>query len=112
VAMAGRTAGGGTIDSATIDTGTLARTVLVTRLLGQSTTVLGALDAVSIQEFKRSFNSGEILPPEALQMAFSVLAESVGRTALDGPYREVALRWLSGLCPLGPVIQAGPSTPP
>jgi hypothetical protein len=99
------------VDPTSIDTATLARTVLVARLLDQPKGAL-ALPGEAVRRFKENFNSGQELSTSALQKATSGLCEAIGARTLEGAYREIALRWLAGLCPLGPVIQTGrPSLP-
>jgi hypothetical protein len=100
------------IDPAAIDTGTLARTVLVARLLGGPPAPLAALAAEAIREFKHNFNSGPQLPESASLKAASILGESLGGAPLGGPHRVVALRWIASLHPLGSVLGADlPGTP-
>jgi hypothetical protein len=112
-AMARTGAGpGATIDTATIDTGTLARTLLVSRLLGVPAGPLTLPSTETVNEFKKHFNSGSQLPEAASLMAMSIIEKSTGATTLDGAHREIALRWLASLCPLGPVIQAGTPAEP
>ncbi|HEX7498998.1 MAG TPA: hypothetical protein VF524_01710, partial [Polyangia bacterium] len=100
------------IDPAAIDTGTLARTVLVARLLGGPPAPLAALAAKAIRKFKHNFNSGLQLPESASLQAASILGESLGGAPLGGPHRKVALRWIASLHPLGSVLGADlPGTP-
>jgi hypothetical protein len=108
-------AGGGTharaIDLATIDTGTLARTLLVARLLDLPGEPLPVLGAEAVQKFTKHFNSGRQLSVSELEKATSILCKSIGAATLEGAHREVALAWLESLCPLGTVLQAGPQAP-
>jgi hypothetical protein len=100
------------IDPAAIDTGTLARTVLVARLLGGPPAPLAALAAKAINKFKHNFNCGPQLPETASLQAASILGESLGGAPLGGPHRKVALRWIASLHPLGSVLGADlPGTP-
>jgi len=92
-----------------IDTGVLARTVLVSRLLGHPPAPLSALTSETIAAFKRNFNSGSQLPMDTSVQALSILTESNHDSPLAGAHREVALRWVASLFPLGAVL--GPSEP-
>ena len=106
-AMAKAASPNAAIDPASIDTGVLARTVLVSRLLGDDNTPLSVLPKEALEKFKKDFNSSIQLPEDAALKAFDILRQS-GRTApalhLEGPSREVASRWIASLCPLGPVL--------
>ncbi len=100
------------IDPAAIDTGTLARTVLVARLLGDPTVPLAALAPEAISKFKHLFNSGIQLSESAWVQAMSVIRESLGGAPPEGPHREVALRWIASLHPLGSILGTDrPATP-
>jgi hypothetical protein len=102
----------GGVDPATIDTATLARTVLVARLLGRPQGGPVALPGEAVLKFKENFNSGQQISTEAVEKATKILCESIAAEALGGAHREIAVRWLSGLCPLGPVILADrPASP-
>jgi hypothetical protein len=93
-----------TIDPTAVDTGSLARTVLVARLLGDPPLPLSALPAEAIRKFKQIFNSGPQLPERTAVQALFTICESIKVQTLEGARREVALRWIASLCPLGPVL--------
>jgi hypothetical protein len=93
-----------TIDPAAIDAGVLARTVLVARLLGGQPSALTILSLATINKFKQNFNSGPQLPEGTDLKVMNVLRESSRSSTLDGATREVAMRWITGLHPLGPVL--------
>ena len=92
------------LDPAAIDTGVLARTVLVARLLGGQPAAPTVLSPAAISEFKHNFNSAPELPASAALRAMEILRESSRSSSLDGVKHEVALRWVGSLCPLGPVL--------
>ncbi len=111
----GKTAAGAavaSIDPATIDAGSVARTVLVTRLLDPGTTGFAPLAAAAVSTFKERFNAGMQLPEFARLAAEAILRGAAGTEPLAGARREVAERWIASLCPLGPVLRAGRSGPP
>ena len=93
-----------TIDPASIDTGVLARTVLVARLLSGQPAPLSVLPAGSSEKFKQNFNSGSQLTESAAVQAANILLQSGRSSTLEGPGRQVAARWIASLCPLGPVL--------
>ena len=93
-----------TIDPASIDTGVLARTVLVARLLSGQPAPLSVLPAGSSEKFKQDFNSGSQLTESAAVQAANILLQSGRSATLEGPGRQVAARWIASLCPLGPVL--------
>jgi len=92
------------IDPASIDTGVLARTVLVARLLGGQGAPLSVLPAATISKFKQDFNIATQPAEKTALMAMDILKASSPTSALDGADREVALRWVTSLFPLGPVL--------
>jgi hypothetical protein len=92
------------IDPAAIDAGVLARTVLVARLLGSQPAAPTVLSIAAINKFKHNFNSGPQLPESAALQTMDIMRESSRSSPLDGANREVALRWMGSLCPLGPVL--------
>ena len=93
-----------TIDPAAIDAGVLARTVLVARLLGGQPSALTMLSLATINNFKQNFNSGPQLSESTALKVMNILRESTRSSTLDGASREVAMRWIAGLHPLGPVL--------
>ena len=97
-------ADGATIDPASVDAGMLARTVLVARLLSGQPAPLAVLSKGSIEKFKQNFNSDVQLSVITSIQAGDILRQSVLSSTLEGPGREVAARWIAGLCPLGPVL--------
>ena len=100
------------IDPAVIDTGSLARTVLVRRLLDGPEDPLSVLSSELVLKFKQNFNLGTQLPENATVRAMAILQKAAGDTALAGARREVALRWIASLAPLAPVLGADcPTTP-
>ena len=101
--------GKSTIHIEAIDTGVLARTVLVTRLLGQPPAALSPLTSATISDFKQIFNSSSQLPEDTSVRVLSILSKSNRNEPLTGAHREVALRWVASLFPLGAVL--GPSEP-
>jgi hypothetical protein len=100
------------IDPTTIDTGVVARTLLVARLLGSPPAPLTMLSAQAIRKFKKNFNSGSQLTEMASLNAMAILCEGIGAPALPGAHREVAKRWIGSLCPLGPVLGHALAAPP
>jgi hypothetical protein len=100
------------IDPGAIDTGALARTVLVARLLGDPRAPLTALSSSAITDFKRRFNQGAQLVESARLLATSILADAAQGAPLEGARGEIAARWIASLCPLGSIIGANrPATP-
>ena len=93
-----------TIDPAAIDAGVLARTVLVARLLGGQPSAPTILSLATIKKYKHNLNSGTQLPENATLQAMEILRESTRHSTLEGANREVALRWVASLFPLGPVL--------
>jgi len=93
-----------TIDPASIDTGVLARTILVARLVGDQPSPLVVLPRAAIEKFKKDFNSDVELPVNIAFEATNIIRGSGHSSTLDGASREVAARWIASLCPLGPVL--------
>jgi hypothetical protein len=93
-----------TIDPASIDTGVLARSVLVSKLLGGQPGGLAVLPHRAIDKFKKDFNSTNELPESISLQAAELLRGSCRSSTLEGPSREVAARWIASLCPLGPLL--------
>ncbi len=96
----------GVADPAVVDTGLLARTVVVQRLLGRRPGPVEPLPAQAISSFANKFNGS---PQHIETMAKS--AASILQSAAPGgrflPATEaVATRWLHSLAPLGPVLTA------
>lgn len=99
----------GVADPAVLDTGRLARTVLVQRLLELAPGPVQALPAATISSFKEKFNGSpkriEIMAKSAATILQSVAPGGSFATATEA----VAARWLHGLAPLGPVLVADKS---
>jgi len=93
-----------TIDPASLDTGVLARTVLVARLLSGQPAPLSVLPPGALEKFKKNFNSGSQLSENATVQAAKILLQSGGSSTLEGPGRQIAARWIASLCPLGPTL--------
>ena len=112
---AARAAGGeteATIDPSAIDTGVVARTVLVASLLELGALPFAPLPSEAIKTFKEKFNSGVQLPEFARLSTETALRGAAGPQGLDGARREVAERWLASLCPLESVLAVNPAGPP
>ncbi len=94
----------GVADPAVLDTGLLARTLLVQRLLGRAPGFIEPLPTAAIASFKEQFNSSpqrvEIMAKSAAAILRSVSPGGSFTTATEA----VATRWLHGLAPLGPVL--------
>ena len=100
------------IDPGAIDTGSLARTVLVARLLGKRGMSLAALSREAVDDFKRRFNSGAQLSEYTTLRARAILNDASQGLPLEGARGDVAARWLASLCPLGPILGADRPTAP
>jgi hypothetical protein len=101
-----RLGGIGVADPAILDTGLLARTILVHRLLGRPSSPVEPLPPKAISSFKEKFNSSQ----QAIEMmakSAAVILQSVAPGArFTAATEAVATRWLRGLAPLGPVLIA------
>jgi len=95
------------VDPAAIDTGVLARTVLVLHLLGEKSGPVTALSQAALEKFKKGFNGGSQLPEKSLIQVLEILRSACRSGRLEGATREIAQRWIASLCPLGPVLGAG-----
>ena len=94
----------GVADPAVLDTGLLARTVLVQRLLGRTPGAIEPLPAGAISSFKKQFNSGQ-QPIETMAKLAAGILQSVAPFGRFTPATEaIATRWLQGLAPLGQVL--------
>jgi hypothetical protein len=93
-----------TLDPASIDTGVLARTVLVARLLSGQPAPLSVPPHAALDKFKKDFSSGSKLLENAANQAASILRQAGGSATLEGPAQQVAARWIASLCPLGPLL--------
>jgi hypothetical protein len=92
------------IDPASIDTGVLARTVLVARLLSDQPAPLAVLPTGAIAKFKQDFNSELQLPETATVKSYNILLQSGGSSTAEAPGRQIVARWIASLCPLGPTL--------
>lgn len=96
------------LDPAAIDTGMLARTVLVLRLLGTPSSdqswPIHVLPKTAIEKFKQQFNKSMELPDKAKLKAIEILQSAWHGGPLAGPSLAVAQRWIASLCPLGSVL--------
>jgi hypothetical protein len=96
------------LDEAAVDTGVLARTALVLRVLGGKPASFRPLDPREIQRFQR-------MAPETIAQAAKVALETVVPAPLAGSAAAaaVAARWAATLTPLEPVLvrKTGPRAP-
>jgi hypothetical protein len=94
----------GVADPAIVDTGLLARTVVIQRLLGRRPGPIEPLPAEAISEFKNRFNSS----PQQIEIMATSAAEVLQTATPEGRFtaatQAVATRWLGTLAPLGPVL--------
>lgn len=91
-------------DLAAIDSGVLARTVLVRRLLGDPLPPLAPLARSAIENFKENFISSEQLIESTSFHAMDILRSTSPSGHLKEAGLEVARRWTASLAPLGPVL--------
>ncbi|HJX51931.1 MAG TPA: hypothetical protein VJ801_04115, partial [Polyangia bacterium] len=99
-----RLGGIGVADPAILDTGLLARTILVHRLLGRPPRPIEPLPAEAISLFKDKFNNIQ-QHIETMAKSAAIILQSAAPGARFTPATEpVATRWLRGLAPLGPVL--------
>jgi hypothetical protein len=94
----------GVADPEMVDTGVLARTVVVQRLLGRAPGPIEPLPAGAISSFEKKFNSS----PQRIEM-MAKTAAAILQSAAPGAHftpatQAVATRWLHSLAPLGPVL--------
>jgi len=99
----------GVADPAVIDTGLLARTVLVQRLLGRGPGPVKPLPAQAVSSFKKQFNGSTQHIETMAKSAASVLQAAAPGGRFAPATEAVATRWLHGLAPLGPVLLADKS---
>jgi len=96
----------GVADPAVVDTGLLARTILVQRLLGRGLGPVEPLPAQAVSSFKEKFN-GSTQHIETMAKSAAAVLQSAAPGGRFTPATEaVATRWLHGLAPLGPVLIA------
>jgi hypothetical protein len=99
----------GVTDPAVLDTGLLARTVLVHRLLGRAPGFIEPLPAEAISSFKERFN-GSTQHIEMMAKSAAAILQSVAPGGCFTPATEaVAARWLHSLAPLEQVLIADKS---
>jgi hypothetical protein len=105
-------------DEAAIDTGVLARTVLVKRLLPGAGTPerfepLSAGDVRAIEASLRKSKHGPPVLPDKLRQAAQALLAGVTPSALAVAGAEVTERWIASLAPLEPtLVTASPRPAP
>jgi hypothetical protein len=104
-----RLGGVGVSDPAVVDTGLLARTVLVQRLLGQAPGPIEPLPAEAISSFKDKFNHSPQHIEIMAKSAADILQSAAPGAHFTPATQAVATRWLHGLAPLGPVLTADAS---
>jgi hypothetical protein len=101
-------------DEAAIDTGVLARTVLVKRLLDAAPARFEPLSADDVRAFEASLRKSKHGPPELpdeLRKAAQALLASVTPPPLAVAGAEVAERWIATLAPLEPTLVLAPRRP-
>jgi len=94
----------GIADPAVIDTGLLARTVLVQRLLGRGPGPVEPLPAQAISSFKEKFNSSPQQIETMAKSAASILQSAAPGGRFSPATEAIATRWLHSLAPLEPVL--------
>ena len=94
----------GVADPAVVDTGLLARTVLVQRLLGRAPGPVEPLPTETISSFKKQFNRTKQQIEMMAQSAAGILQSAAPGGLFTPATHAVATRWLHGLAPLGPVL--------
>ena len=107
-----RLAAMGIADPAIVDTGLLARTVLVHRLLGRTTGPIEPLSTQAISSFKKQFNNSIQDVETMAKSAADILLSAMPNGRFTLATEAVAKRWLDGLAPLGQVLVADRSTDP
>jgi len=97
------------IDEAALDTGLLARTALVQRLLrpGRPTS-LTALDRKEVRDFEALLEGEPARLPEVLRKKARSILDAATPPPLAGAAAGVADRWLASLAPLEPVLVRKP----
>jgi hypothetical protein len=99
----------GVADPAILDTGLLARTVLVQLLLGRGPGPVEPLSSQAISSFKKQFTSSTQHVETMAKSAASILQSASPGGRFSPATEAVATRWLHGLAPLGPVLIADSS---
>ena len=99
-------------DAAAVDAGTVARTVLVRRLLAAGRGAgFAPLDAKDVRAFESQLQRGRSGPaklPAALAKRARALLDTATPAALAGAATSVAERWIASLGPLEPVLVRKP----
>lgn len=95
----------GITDPAELDAGTLARTILVRRLLGDESAGLAALPDQALADFKQKFGNGQQETENMAKSAALILQAAAPGGRFNPATEAVATRWLQSLVPLGPVLQ-------
>jgi hypothetical protein len=96
----------GIADPAILDTGLLARTVLVRLLLGQAPGPVEPLPDEAISSFKEKFSNSTQHVETMAQSAATILQSAAPGARFTPATEAVATRWLHSLAPLGPVLIA------
>jgi hypothetical protein len=99
-----RLAAMGVADPAVVDTGLLARTVLVQRLLRRGLCPVEPLPAQAVSSFKEKFNGTPQQVEIMAKSAASILQSAAPGGRFTPATEAVATRWLHSLAPLGPVL--------
>jgi hypothetical protein len=98
-------------DRASLDTGLLARTALVRRLLGKPATPFEPLDAREVREYQAQLEAtpeGATRLPAILKKKVKAVLDAVSPADLGAASAGVAERWTAGLAPLEPVLVRKP----
>ena len=103
-------------DEAAIDTGVLARTVLVRRLTGDAGAPgpFAPLSAADVRTFEASLHkskSGPPVLPDKLRSAAQAVLSEATPPPLAVAGAEVAERWIASLAPLEPTLVMAPTRP-
>jgi hypothetical protein len=91
------------VDPSIVDSGSVARTALIRRLLGHPTPPW-VVSAKDIAEFKQSFTSDGQLSETAITAMLVAIKDARGEKAFEGAAAEVAERWIASLSPLGTTL--------
>ena len=94
----------GITDPAVIDTGLLARTILVQRLLGVPAGPLEPLSSEAKLKFKEQFTKDGQVDESMVKSAALILQSASPGERFTPASEAVATRWLRSLAPLGPVL--------
>jgi hypothetical protein len=97
------------VDPTVLDTGLLARTVVVHRLLGHAPGPIEPLSKEAASSFKKQFNNSTQAIETMAKQAASILQHAAPSGDFTPATEAVAKRWLAGLAPLGDVLTADKS---